>query len=95
MLKLAARCQMCCGKILDDEKTDKVLDDCKAEHSTDHAVWKALFFGISMPSVIGLQMSKNQMPLSRGSLALNLGKNSFFNPLAFIVLALWPSKVAK
>ena len=64
-------------------------------HSTDHAVWKGYFFGISMPSVIGLQMNKNQMPLTRGSLVLNLCKNSFFNPLAFIVLALWPSKLAK
>ena len=64
-------------------------------HSTDHAVWKGYFFGISMPSVIGLQMNKNQMPLTRGSLVLKLCKNSFLNPLAFIVLALWPSKVAK
>ena len=64
-------------------------------HSADHAVWKGYFFRISMPSVIGLQMSKNQMPLTRGSLVLNLCKNSFFNPLAFIVLALWPSKLAK
>ena len=64
-------------------------------HSADHAVWKGYFFGISMPSVIGLQMNKNQMPLTRGSLVLNLCKNSFFNPLAFIVLALWPSKLAK
>ena len=64
-------------------------------HSADHAVWKGYFFWISMPSVIGLRMNKNQMPLTRGSLVLNLCKNSFLNPLAFIVLALWPSKVAK
>ena len=64
-------------------------------HSADHAVWKGYFFGISMPSVIGLQMNKNQMPLTRGSLVLNLCKNSFLNPLAFITLALWPSKLAK
>ena len=69
--------------------------DLQPSHSTDHAVWKAYFFGISMLSVIGLQMSKNQMPLSRGSMVLNLWENSFFNPLAFIILALWPSKLAK
>ena len=57
-------------------------------HSADHTVWKASFFGIFMPSVIGIQMNVNQMPLTRGSLVLNLRKNQFFKPLAFIVLAL-------
>ena len=41
-------------------------------HSADHAVWKGYFFEIPMPSVIGLQMSENQMTLSRGSLVLIL-----------------------
>ena len=56
---------------------------------------EGLIFGISMSSVIGLQKSKNQMPVSWGRLVLNPCKNSFFNPLAFITLALWPSKLAK
>ena len=55
------------------------------QHSADHAAWKASFFGISMPSVIGLQMNKNQIPLTRGggSLVLNLCKNSFLNLHSF------------
>ena len=56
---------------------------------------EGLFFEISMSSIFGLRMSKNKMPVSWGSLVLNLCKNSFFNPLAFITLALWPSKLAK
>ena len=70
-------------------------DTCYPLHSADHAVWKGYIFRILMPSIIGLQMNKNQRPLTRRSLVLKLCKNSFFNPLAFMVLALWPSKVAK
>ena len=79
----------------EDGRTVKCIENVPTLHSANHVVWKGYFFEISMPSVIGLQLNKNKMPLNRGSLVLNLCKNSFLNPLAFIVLALWPSKVAK